>query len=319
MPQTPRFPLYIPSKGRARYMMTSRALTRIGVRHTLVVEPQEEQEYREAAKDLLCDIIVLDLSYKERYELCDDLSLTKSTGPGPARNFIWDHSIAQGHAWHWVMDDNLAKFYRLNRNMKIPVGDGTLFYVMEDFVLRYRNVAMAGPAYESFAPRKQKAPPFVPNTRIYSCNLIRNDIPFRWRGRYNEDTILSLDVLKAGWCTIQFYAFLQDKIETQRIGGGNTAEFYHAEGRVEPGRKYADGGTTAKSEMLVKVHPDVSRMAWRFGRVHHHVDYRPFRTNRLVKHDNLHVPDGIDNYGMKLKVLDDSKEQGRSSPFTEGG
>lgn len=96
-----------------------------------------------------------------------------------------DHSIARGLAWHWVMDDNLAKFYRLNRNMIIPVGDGTPFYVREDFALRYRHIAMAGPAYESFAPRKQKAPPFVPNTRIYSCNLIRNDIPFRWRGRCN--------------------------------------------------------------------------------------------------------------------------------------
>ncbi|MBG6156257.1 hypothetical protein IWQ52_002302 [Labrenzia sp. EL_159] len=201
------------------------------------------------------------------------------------------------------MDDNLAKFYRLNRNMKIPVGDGTLFYVMEDFVLRYRNVAMAGPAYESFAPRKQKAPPFVPNTRIYSCNLIRNDIPFRWRGRYNEDTILSLDVLKAGWCTIQFNAFLQEKAETQRMKGGNTSEFYHAEGRVEPGRKYADGGTTAKSEMLVKVHPDVSRMTWRFGRVHHHVDYRPFRKNKLVTRRDTNNFEGVNNFGMSLKVL----------------
>ncbi|WP_420411614.1 hypothetical protein [Roseibium sp.] len=300
----PEFPLYIPSKGRAQYMMTSKALTRIGVRHSVVVEPQEVDDYRNAAKDLLCDIVVLDLSYKERYELCDDLGLTKSTGPGPARNFIWEHSIAQGHDWHWVMDDNLANFYRLNRNMKIPVGDGTLFKVMEDFCLRYRNVAMAGPAYESFAPRKQKAPPFIPNTRIYSCNLIRNDVPFRWRGRYNEDTILSLDMLKAGWCTVQFNAFLQDKIETQKIGGGNTAEFYHVEGDVQPGQKYASGGTTAKSEMLVKVHPDVSRLAWRFGRVHHHVDYRPFRKNRLIKREGVEVGQGVDNYGMSLKVID---------------
>lgn len=301
-------------------MMTSKSLTRIGVHHFVVVEPQEEAEYRKAAKDLNCDIVVLDLSYKERYELCDDLGQTKSTGPGPARNFIWEHSIAQGHDWHWVMDDNLANFYRLNRNMKIAVADGTLFHVMEDFCLRYRNVAMAGPAYECFAPRKQKCPPFVPNTRIYSCNLIRNDVPFRWRGRYNEDTILSLDMLKAGWCTVQFNAFLQDKIETQRIKGGNTAEFYHAEGDVKPGQKYADGGTTAKSEMLVKVHPDVSRLAWRFGRVHHHVDYRPFRTNKLVKRKGVEVTAGVNDYGMKLKVIDQangSEEQGRATASIE--
>ncbi|CTQ67160.1 hypothetical protein [Roseibium alexandrii] len=300
----PEFPLYIPSKGRAQYMITSKALTRIGVRHSVVVEPQEAKEYRAAAKDLLCDIVVLDLSYKERYELCDDLGLTKSTGPGPARNFIWEHSIAQGHEWHWVMDDNISTFYRLNRNMKTPIGDGTSFHVMEDFVLRYRNVAMAGPNYECFTPRKEKHYPFIANTRIYSCNLIRNDVPFRWRGRYNEDTILSLDMLKAGWCTVQFNAFLQKKLETQLLRGGNTAEFYHAEGEIKPGQKYASGGTTAKSEMLVKVHPDVSRLAWRFGRVHHHVDYRPFRKNRLIKREGLEVPAGTDNYGMSLKVIE---------------
>ena len=90
--------------------------------------------------------------------------------------------------------------------------------------LRYKNVAMAGPQYKFFAPDRQKLPPFVRNTRIYSCNLIRNDLPFRWRGRHNEDTIKSLDVLKAGWCTILFNAFLQDKAPTLTIKGGNNTE-----------------------------------------------------------------------------------------------
>jgi hypothetical protein len=88
---------------------------------------------------------------------------------------------------------------------------------MEEFVLRYKNIAMAGPQYWMFAPSRAKLPPFVVGTRIYSCNLIRNDVPFRWRGRYNEDTDLSLRVLKDGLCTIQFNAFLCGKITTQRI------------------------------------------------------------------------------------------------------
>ena len=45
-----------------------------------------------------------------------------------------------------------------------------------------------------------------PHSRIYSCNLIRTDIPYRWRGRYNEDTILSLDILRGGHCTLLFNA-----------------------------------------------------------------------------------------------------------------
>lgn len=298
----PQFPIYIPTKGRSRFNVTSRVLTQLGVPHNLVVEPQQIDEYRASVAEmgLAATVLEMDLSFKDRYEVCDDLGTTKSTGPGPARNFAWEHSIAEGHAWHWVIDDNIKWFYRLNRNLKVPVSDGTIFRCMEDFVLRYENVAMAGPNYFMFASRKSAMPPFVANTRIYSCNLVRNDVPQRWRGRYNEDTILSLDLLKAGWTTIQFNAFLQEKMETQKLPGGNTDEFYLAEGKKTGGRKYADTGTVAKSQMLCRVHPDVAEMVWKFQRWHHHVDYRPFRRNRLIERPEIVVPQGIDDYGMRL-------------------
>lgn len=186
------------------------------------------------------------------------------------------------------MDDNIKAFYRLTRNLKVPVETPAIFRAMEDFCLRYENVAMAGPNYFMFASRKTKMPPFVANTRIYSCNLIRNDTPFRWRGRYNEDTDLSLRMLKAGWCTVQFNAFLQEKLTTQTIGGGNTAEFYAKE------------GTIPKSQMLVDMHPDVASRVVRFGREHHHVNYGPFRRNQLIRRPDLVVPEGPNEYGMEI-------------------
>jgi hypothetical protein len=266
-------PLYIPTKGRADSRLTSKALSSMGVPHHLVVEPQEVEEYERASRGSLATVLPLDMSFKARYELCDDLGLTKSTGPGPARNFAWDHSIANGHAWHWVMDDNIKSFRRLHGGVKIKVCDGTIFRAMEDFVLRYTNIAMAGPNYAMFAYEADSSTikPFVANTRIYSCNLIRNSAPFRWRGRYNEDTILSLDMLKAGWCTVQFNAFLQDKVRTQTLGGGNTAEFYARE------------GTAPKSEMLVRVHPDCTRLVWKYGRAHHVIDYAKIKMAPLLR------------------------------------
>ena len=300
----PQFPLYIPSKGRSEYMITSKYLTYMGVKHNVVVEPSQMDDYRKAIKsmDLLATAVELDLSYKEKYELCDNHGLTKSTGPGPARNFAWDHSKSNGHDWHWVMDDNIRSFRRLNKNEKIKVTNGALFRAMEDFCLRYENVSMAGPNYFMFASARSKTKPFITNTRIYSCNFIRNDVPFRWRGRYNEDTILSLDMLKAKWCTVQFNAFLQEKMPTQVIKGGNTDEFYHAEGTVQKGHKYADTGTLAKSKMQVAVHPDVSRLVHRFGRIHHHVDYGPFKKNKLIRKKSAEISPGTNNYGMGLVV-----------------
>jgi len=284
---SPRFPIYIPSKGRAEIATTPRFLDQIKVPFRLVVEHQQRDEY---ARHFRADqLLVLDPVYQREYDTFDDLGDAKSKGPGPARNFIWDHSVAEGHDWHWVMDDNIILFARLHKNQRIPVGDGTTFAAMEDFCERYKNVGMSGPQYWMFAASRAKLPPFVTGTRIYSCNLIRNDLSFRWRGRYNEDTDLSLRMLKAGWVTVQFNAFLQMKAPTQTFAGGCNEEFY------------AHEGTLPKSQMLVRMHPDVTRLVWRFGRWHHHVDYQPFKSMRLLPLDSLQVGDGPQKYAMIKK------------------
>ena len=266
--------------------MTSKTLEKMNVPYYIVVEEQEYKQYTNVIDP--AKVLVLDKKYQEEYDTFDDLGETKSKGPGSARNFVWQHSIDAGHKWHWVMDDNIAYIFRGNRNKRNVMLDGTAFRCMEDFCERYVNVGMAGPAYDMFLPRKQKHPPYVLNTRIYSCNLIRNDLPFRWRGRYNEDTDLSLRMLKAGWCTVQFNAFSQWKLQTQKAKGGNTEAFYAKE------------GTYPKSIMQVRMHPDVSRLTWRFGRIHHYVDYSQFKKNKLIRKPGLVISKGKDNYGMKL-------------------
>jgi hypothetical protein len=285
----PRYPVYIVSKGRADTRFTATALERMGVPYFIIVESQEAEQYRAVIDP--AKVLILDPAYQRNYDTCDDLGLSKSTGPGPARNFAWEHSISQGATSHWVMDDNIRKFYRMNQNTKIPMQCGTGLYAMEEFCDRYYNVAMAGPQYEFFAPRKAVMPPLIPNTRIYSCNLIRNDLPFRWRGRYNEDTDLSLRLLKAGWVTLLFNAFLQKKIRTQLTAGGCTREFY------------AHEGTGPKSRMLVALHPDCCTLVYRFGRIHHHVDYRSFRQhNRLVRRPGV-VAAGPTEFGMTIQAV----------------
>ncbi len=308
MPHSPEFPIYIPSKGRHEYMMTSKALTKMGIHHHVIVEPQQMDDYRRAVHEMALSVTLLelDMGMKSRYDLCDTLGLSKSTGSGPARNFAWEHARSIGAPFHWTIDDNIQFFARLNHNMKIPVADGSTLYAMETFVQRYRNIAMAGPNYWMFAPRKTKQPPYVLNTRIYSCNLIRTDLPFRWRGRYNEDTILSIDLLKAGWCTVLFNAFLQYKLPTQTLKGGNTDELYHG-GGAKAGQ-YSPTGTIEKSQMLVRTHGDVARIVQRFNRVHHHVDYRGF-TQRLVKRPGVVIPQGVNNFGMELVKLEGVKSR----------
>lgn len=283
----PEYPVYIVSKGRAHSRVTVRALEHMKVPYRIVVERQEYRDYASVIDPE--KILILPENYLEIYDTCDDLGDIRSKGPGAARNYCWDHSLQLGAPWHWVLDDNLDAFHRMNRNIKSEVDSGTIFRIAEIFVNRYTNIAISGFNYYSFCKVTDAVPPYVLNTRIYSCLLIRNDIPYRWRARYNEDTDLCLRVLKDGWVTLQFNAFLAGKVTTQRMSGGNTQEFYVHE------------GTKNKSQMLEDLHPDVARVVWRFNRWHHHVDYKPFKDNVLIRKGGLTIPDGVNNYGMVLK------------------
>jgi hypothetical protein len=282
----PSFPIYIVSKGRFNNGLTTRALHEMNVPHYLVVEEIEFDLYKNGR--CYGEILVLPEIYKTEYEVCDNLGLTKSVGAGAARNFCIDHSLSNGFARHWVMDDNIDAFHYLNRNEKFEVRTGATLKAAEDFVCRYANVPVSGLNYYSFCKKTDKVAPYILNTRIYSCLLIDNHSGYRWRGRYNEDTDLSLRVLKDGLCTIQFNAFLCGKITTQRMRGGNSSEFYD------------DEGTLPKSKMLEEMHPDVAKVVFKFNRWHHYVDYTPFKKNRLIKIVNTDNMPKVNNYGLTL-------------------
>ena len=270
----PKYPIYIISKGRWSSLLTVRALENIHVPYHIVIEPQEYDEYSK--------VVDKNKIYKLPFSNLEKGSI-------PARNWVWKHSISVGAKRHWILDDNMGGFVRLNRNRRIRVTSGTIFKIAEDFVDRYENVAISGFNYRFFAEqRSERIPPFYLNTRVYSCILIQNDISYRWRGRYNEDTDLSIRVLKDGWCTILFNTFLANKMATMTMKGGNTDELYQDDGRLK----------MAKS--LQQQHPYVTKITQKWNRWQHHVDYRRFRTNRLIKRKGLIIPKGVNNYGMKL-------------------
>ena len=290
-------PVYIISKGRHESMMTARALAKIKVPHYIAIEPQDEVNYEEALDNFkirdYVTLLILPFS-------------NHGDGPGRARNWCWDHAISIGADMHWVLDDNIEAFYRLHKNKRIRVGSGAIFKAAEDFIDRYENVPISGFQYRFFVAPNSSYPPFVSNTRIYSCLLIDNNCKHRWRGRYNEDTDICLRVLKDGDCTIQFNAFLQGKAATQTVKGGNTEEFYHKEGSLDKA-EWRDGqlnpeGTIKKSQMLVDLHPDVARIVWKYGRWHHFVDYLPFKNNMLRLKKDAIIPEGINNYEMTLET-----------------
>lgn len=276
---TPKYPVYIVSKGRWETRLTAKSLEKMRVPYQIVIEPQEYDDY--AAVIDPAKILVLPFS-------------NLGQGSIPARNWIWDHSIREYDAdRHWILDDNIRGFYRLHKNRKTPVHDGVPFCATEDFVDRHENIGLAGLQYFMFAPRKAGYfAPYMLNTRIYSCILIWNDLPMRWRGRYNEDTDLSLRVLKEGWVTVLMYAFLANKMPTLSMKGGNTESLYKLDN---------EDGRWLMAESLRKQHPKEVTVGRRWNRWQHFVDYRKFRDLKPILKSGMTIDETPNEYGLALK------------------
>lgn len=264
-----RYPVYVITKGRADTPLTIDSLEQLGIPHYVVIEPQEREAYEPVVGEAGT---ILELPFANLGQ-----------GSIPARNHCWDHAKANGHRRHWILDDNMRGFFRLNRNVKRQIIDSNPFTPMEEFVDRYQNLVIAGPHYQWFIQSRTKTTPFLLNTRVYSCILIDNELrdadgnEIRWRGRYNEDTDLCLRALKAGHVTCLFRAFLTGKAPSMAMKGGNTDELYQ--------RDHEDKERDGRYQMarsLVDQHPDCVRVVEKWGRYQHEVDYHLFRHNRLI-------------------------------------
>ena len=128
--------------------------------------------------------------------------------------------------------------------------------------------------------------------------LIDNSLDIRWRGRYNEHTDLCLQALSLGLCTVNFNAFLIEKMHTMTMKGGNTDQLYKGDGRL----------TMARS--LEKMWPKVVETTRKFQRPQHHIqnNWQKFDTQLIRRKDidwkNLQK---TDNYGLRLVQLKQPK------------
>lgn len=256
----PESPVYIISKGRADLSEhTAVSMAEDGVPFRIVVEPQESTAYAERfGRDRL---LVLPFG-------------NLGQGSIPARNWCWDHALAAGHDHHWIVDDNVRYMARFHKGYRHRVNWNVGLTAAEDFTARYTNIGLTGFDYWMFGI--SGGPPFRLNNHVYSCILIRNDLPYRWRGRYNEDTDLCLQVLSGGLCTVQIGAFLIHKMGTMQASGGNTDELYAGDGRLR------------MAQDLERAWPGVASVDRRFNRPQHVIrdNWRKFDT-KLIRRDDV--------------------------------
>ncbi len=279
----PRYPIYVISKGRYDLGLTAKCFIKDKINFHLVVEPQEADAYSERFG--IDKIYVLPFS-------------NLGQGSIPARNWVWEHSKEKGYKRHWIIDDNIRHFRRYYKGKRIACNAGFAFMAVEDFTDRYENIGISGMNYTTFViNRRIPEKPFTHNVSVYSCMLINNQMSYRWRGKYNEDTDLCLQVLSGGWCTILTNAFMIDKQRTMISKGGNTDELYQGDGRLKMARS------------LERMWPGVVQTKRRWKRPQHRI-----KNSWLGFDTPLKLKEGIDlnqmepnEYGMELKQISEIK------------
>jgi hypothetical protein len=250
----PKHPIYIVSKSRYYNPLTAKSFEAEGIDYLIAVEPQEAEDYANAlGRNRL---LILPFS---------NLGL----GSYPARNYCWEHAKAAGHERHWLFDDNIKGLSKWT-NGKKPRCEKRVLEGLQ-FVEKHAeqtNVDITGFEYRYFVPCVPKKP-FKRNCHVYSAMLIKNEIPYRWRLKYNEDVDLCLQVLHNGGTTSSCVYYMANKVETSaKMKGGNQDELYKGN---DPKKKLL------KAKMLESVWPQYAKTVIRFNRYHHFVDWKVFK------------------------------------------
>lgn len=246
------FPIYIISKGRYENPITALSFENAKIDYLIAVEPQEYDLY--CAK--LGEKRVLKLPFS-------NLGL----GSYPARNFCWEHAKSKGYKYHWLFDDNirgLCKWINGRKKYIEDINSGLKF--VENYT-KQNNIDINGFEYRYFVAKIPNKP-FKTNCHVYSALLIKNNIPYRWRLKYNEDVDLCLQVLHNGGSTASCVYYMSNKTSTvAKLKGGNQTELYQ-------GNKAEKN--LLKAKMLEAQWPQYAKTVIRFGRHHHLVDWKQF-------------------------------------------
>jgi hypothetical protein len=247
------YPIYIISKGRAYNPLTAKIFEQANLDYYIAVEPQEEQEYINALS-------------KKRVLVLPFANL--GLGSYPARNFCWEHAKSLGYKYHWLFDDNITNFAKWvnGKRVKITSINDALLYVEQN--ANKTNVDISGFEEPNFVVRVPKNP-FKHNCHVYSAMLIKNNIPYRWRLKYNEDIDLCLQVLHNGGSTSSCVYYMADKVSTaNKMKGGNQDELYKGNNPKK---------NLLKAKMIELVWPQYSKTVIRFGRHHHLINWNVFK------------------------------------------
>lgn len=178
------WPVYIPSKGRAETITTARVLREGGVQAVIVAEPQEQAAYR--LNNPLNNLLVLPQN---------------NGGIVTVRNHILEHAKAAGHAWFWMMDDDIKGFYLVEQGKTHKrVAHAVLAFAQGIIEEQGEEAAQAALEYQQYAWAAKT--PYKTNSYCDVCVAVApgrvGHVRYRRELALKEDRDFTLQLLNSG-------------------------------------------------------------------------------------------------------------------------
>jgi len=210
-----KFPIYIPSKGRAKFCKTANEFLKETDDFKIVVEPQDYDSYLEVYNEK--NLMVLDKD---------------NQGIGYSREFIKMDAENNGDEYYWTFDDDL---HFLKREVVEIKDDGTekeknirknpmsVVDEVENYVQLYKNIGQVGLTHQAYAFAKKKDLDY--NRQCCTAVLHKTKVNAIHRLKLKEDTDFSLQILREDLCTINFNKLLYDNPAFGKNEGGLSDEY----------------------------------------------------------------------------------------------
>lgn len=265
----------------------------------LCIDPSQWESYAKIFP--LEKLIIRDIRFRdyEFYDACSAVNAPITRRPHAGiYNFILEFARSMGEEYFFFMDDDIGgmalknylggesgletyaeKFgYRKEDFFRCShLKEEYKFNLQKDYLAKLENLAIASRnsgfvGGEKFGISFAKSVVITHNTRVY-CFYVNDTKSARHQiGRQNNDVISSIEQQKWGRVNLLSQAFSYNSMQTQADtggSGGNTG-------------MYNEFGTGDKGIVLVQAQPDISRVTFKYSRVHHTVNYAKYRGQRIV-------------------------------------
>lgn len=292
--------IYVPSYQRAGTADTPKMFASWRVEnYYLLIDPDQYVTYKKHYQ--LKHLIIRDIGFREPEMLQTHSALRNPmnmAGHAPLCNFTLALSRSLGESHFTFADDDIRKlvmkarkpftpaepYDRANYYYSTRLDDSVGFnfqrfwHGLERIIKSMRNPGFVGP--EMYGSVFNQPICFRAGTRVYSFYLTSNATQIAHAGIQNNDVITSIELSRRGMVNLLFEGIFYDSAPTQ--GGGGQSDMYQVM------------GTFHKGTILAIAQPAVSRITYRYSRIHHQCDFSRHTGVRMVGAARPTSTDGVD-------------------------